>query len=179
MNDFFDFAFNYLISKDEGSGFTDDPVDSGGATKAGITKRWYEVFMNCQISLDDFKNLSMDAIKSFYQAAYWQQLKCDKFTDRNVATAIFDSAVLYGIPTVGLMVQRAAISCGVPLDTDGILGQESVNAVNSISVGTFLNSFCAQVLGHIQYLVGMYPKNKKFQEGWINRANRLLTLPSL
>ena len=116
---------------------------------------------------------------AFYQKVFWEPLLCSQYLDQSVATAIFDSGVLYGVPTVSLIVQRAAISCGASLKVDGILGEESVGAVNSITVAVFLSSFCAQILGHINYLVGMYPKNLKFQEGWIKRANRLLTLPSL
>jgi len=61
--------FNQAIEKtlvNEG-GYINDPLDAGGKTKFGISKRSYPDV--------DIKNLTVDGAKSIYKKDYWDKLK--------------------------------------------------------------------------------------------------------
>ena len=53
----FQLAFNYLLG-DEGHKFTNDPDDSGGPTKFGITKKAYEAYWKCSATDEQIENMT-------------------------------------------------------------------------------------------------------------------------
>jgi lysozyme family protein len=175
MNETFQKAFQYLLG-DEGTTFTDDPVDSGGATKFGVTQKAYELWLGHKVDVSEIKNMSQEMAAQFYFERYWKVLSCDKLLDFGIATAIFDSGVLYGAANAATMAQRAAIACGMSLKFDGNLGDKSIAALNLIKRETFLNAFHQLILARIAWIVKVSPKNEKYQRGWVNRGDRLLTL---
>jgi hypothetical protein len=69
-------------------GYTNDPVDPGGETKWGISKR-YDPNL-------DIKNLTLDEAMKIYWKDYWLKAKCDE-KDLALAVATFDSAVNCGV----------------------------------------------------------------------------------
>lgn len=178
MTETFEFAFNYLI-KNEGTQFVNDPADSGGATKFGITQAHYAVFSGLGVSTHDMEALTIEDAKKFYFAEYWQFLKLDKLVSPVVATCIFDSSVLYGVIPAGMMAQRAANFCGADLKADGILGSKSIAALNLCDEKKFLEAFHSHLIERIDQLVVISPKNIKFFKGWVARADRLLSLDGL
>jgi lysozyme family protein len=175
MNEFFERAFVYLF-QNEGSTFTDDPSDSGGPTKFGVTQKAYEHWLGHSVDVSEIKNMSLDMAKQFYFECYWKAVSCDKLTSLAISTAIFDSAVLYGIANAALMAQKAANSLGCTLKIDGILGDKSTESLNSLGDEDFIRAFSAMVFARIEWIVQVNPKNEKYRDGWVNRGTRLLTL---
>ena len=79
--------FVQFVFKWEG-GYVNDPNDSGGATKYGITKRWYPHL--------DIKNLTKEEAMDIYYKDYWLRAGCDKkFYPCNLL--MFDTSVHMGI----------------------------------------------------------------------------------
>jgi lysozyme family protein len=178
VNPEFDYAFNYLLG-DEGDKFTDDPNDSGGATKFGITQKSFAAYSGKPISVEDVKNLTVVQAQIFYYEEYWRKMCCNRMTNVGSAIAVFDSGVLYGANTASKMAQ-AAISTmsGAPLKLDGIIGDTTLGYLNLTSDKAFLPEFVKWVLEHINQVITKNPKNEAYRAGWTKRANRLLTLVS-
>ncbi len=177
-----DVAFNYLVDTDEGSKYTNDPDDSGGPTKFGITKATYEEFFKVAVSDDVIAEMTPETAKQIYSALYWARLRCGDIQDLGLATAIFDSSVLYGVGTIALLVQRALSLCGATLELDGILGDKSIELINRLGGGalsnrtTILTAFHGLLLEHIDAVIVAKPKDEKYRHGWTLRADRLLRL---
>lgn len=174
MNPIFAFALQYLFV-DEG-GFSNDPDDSGGATKYGVTQRDLEKFLGHTVTVDDVKNMSKDLAAQVYEKFYWNPQKLFNLTNQAIATSVLDTCVLYGETTGMIMAQKALNEFGQKLDTDGVNGDHTTAALNSIQPAQFIPAFKDQILSRIERIIEEAPKDKKFRDDWTKRANRLLTL---
>lgn len=176
-----DVAFNYLLG-DEGTKYTNDPADSGGPTKFGITKKTYETFFGHVVNDDEIKSMTSAVAKQIYAAQYWAPLRCGEIKALNLAITFFDSAVLYGVGTTTFLIQRALALCGAPIKLDGILGDKTMGFINSMGGGSqpqrsvLTNAFHGLLLDHIDAVIVANPKDERFRKGWTERADRLLKL---
>src|ERR1700729_2698555 len=103
---FFDSALAFTIGN-EGTKYTNDPSDSGGPTKFGITLKAYAAFLKINFTPRDIESLTLSQAKVFYSQEFWFPLSCHKIVDAGIAIAIFDSSVLYGLGTGGKLAQSA------------------------------------------------------------------------
>ncbi len=171
----FERAFKFVIGE-ETEKFVNDPDDSGGPTKFGVTKRAYEFWIGHKVDISEIKNMTKETAERFYLETYWGPLHCDKILNYAKATAIFSSAVLYGLGTTAFLVQKTCNRMGAMLKIDGQLGDKSIKVLNDFGDAGFINSFHETIVSRIDWIVGSRPKDLKYRQGWINRANRLLTL---
>lgn len=78
----FDRAFSIVVGVE--GGYTSDPLDPGGETKFGISKRAYPKV--------DIANLTLDQAKTIYQRDYWSAHGLDSL-EWGKALLVFDCAV--------------------------------------------------------------------------------------
>lgn len=78
-------AFQIVIGHE--GGYVNDPVDPGGETKYGISKRSYPDV--------DIPNLTLEKAQAIYERDYWLKCGCDKLP-HPMNIIIFDSAVNHG-----------------------------------------------------------------------------------
>jgi len=175
MNKIFDQAFEYLI-KNEGEKYTNDQNDSGGPTKFGVTHRAYENWVKQPVPISEIRNMDRETAKEFYFDMYWKKLYCDKMTNPVVAICVFDCGVLYGMWKASLFAQKALIECRFDLKLDGIFGDRTLDALNTVKEEDFLKAFHGLLLARIDQICLARPKDEKWRKGWTNRADRLLTL---
>lgn len=82
---FFDTAFDLVVGLE--GGYSNDPVDPGGETKYGISKRAYPHI--------DIANLTIDQAKQIYRQDYWDRCACDTMSWER-AICVFDMSVNQG-----------------------------------------------------------------------------------
>jgi lysozyme family protein len=167
-------ALEYLFQNE--GGYVDDPLDSGGATNMGVTLKFYSLFKQRMVSIQELKDLTPEQAGDFYEAEYWNPIHGDTIIDSAMATAIFDTAVLYGVDTSVEMAQRAIKATGFVLKTDGIMGPLTLAFLNSMDRSIFLRYFYQFIILYIEEIVRANPKNEVFARGWTLRAERLLSL---
>lgn len=175
MTEAFKTAFDQLL-KDEGTKYTNDPKDSGGPTKFGITQKTFEQYFKRLSTTDEIKNMEPDTAALIYYDLYWRPVGGDRIQHLGLAIALFNSAVLYGVGTASERAQLALNKCGFPLKVDGQFGDKSVTALNAIEPKKFLEAFHEQLLSRIEAVIKADPKNERFRNGWTNRADRLIAL---
>jgi len=175
MPDPFELAFNHLI-QNEGIRYTDNPLDSGGSTKFGITLKYYSIYLNRTVSKEEMKNLTLEQAKKFYLDSYWTPLSCDEIKNVKIKTALFDTSVLYGLHMAVEFAQKAIGCCGFVLKCDGIMGPKTVRALNAVNEKDFIYYFYQFILRRIQEIIRKHPKNECFRKGWTSRAERILNL---
>jgi lysozyme family protein len=145
--------FIKVILRNEG-GLANDPSDSGGLTKYGISKAAYPNV--------DIRNLTLDDAEAIYKRDYYDPCKIDQITDSKLALHVFDFAVNAG---VGRAIKHLQQVAGVT-PADGLIGRITLARVNS---GDYLNAFVADRKAYYRKIaVG---KNAKFLPGWLHRVD--------
>lgn len=169
-----DLSLPYVLANE--GGFVNNPHDHGGATNFGITRDTYARWIGSSVSVDDVKNMPLEDVNQIYYAYYWSPLNLDQIKDQTVATAIFDMGVNFGIHRGAMLAQAAVNDLNGNLQVDGMLGPKSCAAVNNCLANKFISSFTAEVKKRYQAIVDNNPSQSVFYKGWMNRANKLLTL---
>ena len=151
--------FNNVIKEtlvNEG-GYVNDPLDAGGETKFGISKRSYPNV--------DIKNLTVDDAKTIYKKDYWDKVKGDEIVSIKVAFELFDTAVNMGVRTASKLIQGCSGAY-----VDGIIGSQSIASINNIDEELLLLRFKISKIARYAYITTKRPTNKKYLLGWINRT---------
>jgi lysozyme family protein len=97
-------------------GYVNDPLDPGGESNFGISKRTYPDL--------DIKNLSRVDAMGFYRVDFWNRLKIDMMPER-LRLPFFDCAVNQGPGVATLWLQRI-----VGVKPDGIIGFVTLAQLN-------------------------------------------------
>lgn len=158
MKDDFEVSFDFVIGA-EGV-YSDDPRDSGGPTKFGISQKAYP-----NLTIEQIKSLKISDAKKIYFEDYWIASQCDKlWWPYNIA--VFDFAVNCGVMLAKKMLQKA-----INVETDGKLGPITIKALGADF--NALDKYFEMRRGYYRTLCDLNAKNKVFLKGWLNRVNRL------
>ena len=130
MTDTLEIALAHTL-KVEG-GFVDHPVDPGGATKFGITKKTLSGFLGRSATTKDVKNLDWPTAKEIYKRNYWDKIRGDELPPA-MAVLTMDVAINSGVKPAVKNLQRAANFLGAGLVEDGLIGPNTIGAVNRLA----------------------------------------------
>tara|TARA_B100001250_G_C19808426_1_gene794574 strand:- start:2695 stop:3321 length:627 start_codon:yes stop_codon:yes gene_type:complete len=171
----YDEAFSHIL-KVEG-GYVNDPLDRGGETNFGITKKVAEMHGYT----GPMKLMTENIAKSIYKADYWDIIQLDAIGALSPAIALemFDSGVNCGIRWAAKWFQRSMNllnrnqSKFDNLEVDGFLGPKSISAFN-----TFKDKDHKYLLKTMNLLQGMRyisicerdETQEKFFRGWLGRV---------
>lgn len=111
-------AIAFVLSY-EGSTYENDPNDSGGETKFGISKKSYPN--------EDIKNLTLERTQEIYRNDYWNQMLGEKLPEK-LAVAVFDCAV-----NQGLIRSIRLLQAMLNVDVDGVMGPKTLQAAALIT----------------------------------------------
>ena len=139
-------------------GYVDDPTDSGGETKYGISKRAYPD--------EDIKALTVEKAKELYKRDYWDRFKVDRLPDR-IRHIYFDMCVNMGGGRATKILQEACNSKNsYKIDVDGGIGK------NTIKASANLEDFRLRAYRVMFYaeLVMKKPNQERFWVGWFRRS---------
>lgn len=157
--------------------YVNDPRDSGGATRYGITeakaRAWdYEGPMS---------ELPLDLAKRIYKADYWDIIRLDQVAEiaPEVALEMFDTGVNCGISVPVKFLQRALNIFNLggklfpDLEVDGIIGQNTMSALRAyvarrgrLGVQVLVEALnCLQGAFYTD-LAERRPKDEAFTYGW-------------
>ena len=148
----FDTAFEKLIGHE--GGYVNDPVDPGGETKYGISKRAYPT--------EDIANLTLERAKQLYLRDYWAPAGCDS-VPQQLRFDLLDMAVNAGVKAAIKALQHA-----VSETEDGILGPRTLQAIQSAPAWRILMRFYAARL--VLYTKADDARWGRFGRGWIRRV---------
>ena len=161
----FEKIFKYLLIV-EGN-YSDDKYDKGGKTKYGIIeiearKYGYKGLM---------KDLTLELAKEIYFKKYFIKNNLDKIDNEEIALSICDWTVNSG--SWGLKkAQQTLNELGYNLAVDGIFGNKTLQALNTVDVEKFLSLYHTKQRTFYNTIVKNNPTQKKFLQGWLNRVDR-------
>lgn len=165
----FETAFNFVIDKE--GGYIDDPFDSGGATKYGISSSFIKTN---ELKIKDIKELTLLQAKEIYHMFFWNPLKIDQFNDSIVQLFLFDTAVNCGNERAALLLQSSIHSIS-HIAIDGKIGRETIRTCNNITSSASNNKLLKRLMlaNRIAYYIHIVESNetqRRFLKGWVNRA---------
>lgn len=179
-----DLKFEYALQKtlsNEG-GHVDDQDDNGGATNYGVSLRFLadagiDIDNNKVIDSRDIERLSVDGARFIYKKYWWDKYKYFEIDDFEISAKVFDLSINIGPTKTAKIVQNCVNKFFTgPIKVDGILGEQSYNAVNLVT-----NKNCGDPLlqkikcSAIDFYIDLAKSNTdylKYLKGWVHRAQR-------
>lgn len=138
-------------------GYVNNPNDSGGPTKYGITQR--------DLPGEDIENLTPERATAYYLENYWKPFY-SQIESQAVADKLFDLGVLFGIREAVELAQTV-----LKLAVDGSFGPISLVALNEADPFSFIQAFKTAFVAHAVGIADVKPQDREFLAGWINRVN--------
>lgn len=162
-------------------GFVNDPNDSGGATNRGITwNTWLDTarpILGIEPTLENLKNLTANDAEEIYKERYWNKIKADDIIDGDIRYLLFDFYVNAGKNAV-VVLQNTINEFNNNVIVDGSIGNQTINALNSINSIDLYNKYKQNRINYYVNLANRIPKNQKFLNGWKNRTNAFVNKTS-
>lgn len=146
----FDKSFERLIGHE--GGYVNNPLDKGGETNWGISKRSYPTL--------NIASLTQYDSKAIYLRDFWKPAGCDQVPE-SVAFALFDMAVNSGVSRAVKTLQAC-----VGTTQDGVLGPVTLAALAALDPVRVVAKFNGARLAFMADL----PTWPAFGRGWARRV---------
>jgi lysozyme family protein len=156
----FDACLAFVFAEE--GGYTDDPLDPGGATNLGITLGELSRWRHSAASKDDVKNLQKPEAAAIYRSNYWNVIRGSELPS-GVDLMVFDAAVNVGSGRAAKMLQGI-----VSADVDGSIGPNTLSATSAKAAVDVINQFAEARVQFYQSL----PTFNHFGHGWLARTAR-------
>ena len=159
----FDSAFNHVLQSE--GGYSNDPVDAGGETNLGVTKKAWATYIGRPVHDGEMKALTPDVVKPFYKSQYWDKIGGDELP-YGLDYLAFDFAVNAGVTQASKFVQRC-----VGAKDDGVVGPDTLYRVSKANPRTMIMGFTNQKELFYKNVVQRIPSQVKFLNGWLTRSS--------
>jgi len=124
----------------------------------------------------NIKALTLDQAKKIYYQDFWIEGRFEEVSDDSVAAKLLDLSVNLGIRTATIVLQRALRSCDKLVSEDGLIGPETLSAVSNSDPNILSAAIKSEAAGYYRLIATKNPNQKKFLNGWLNRAYRKIVL---
>jgi lysozyme family protein len=104
-------------------GWSDNPLDPGGATMKGITLPVYRSFVGVDATKDDLRKITDIEVESIYLQSYWNRIG-GNYLPSGLDICVFDFAVNSGVKTAVSALQKIVGS-----KPDGVMGTNTMKAL--------------------------------------------------
>ena len=159
------------VKRNEGVGYIDNPRLIEQPTMTGISQGAYDdIRANNPEIADNYpenvKDLSDDQIDNLYCQFYYKFNHGEFINPDRIRQVILDQTTMRKPEHAVKPLQEILTAYGYPVEVDGILGSETIKALNSITDPDDFVEFA------IPLLQKSMPRNPKFQNGWDDRIDR-------
>jgi type VI secretion system secreted protein VgrG len=154
-------------------------TDHAGPTNYGITLRNlqdsgdmdFDKNHNGALDKEDLWTFSRDDARVYVYRHWWVSVGLNEIASPIVASKMLDITYNCGVPRGVKMLQAACNRFGAALDCDGVLGPQTLKAVNKINDASLLSALRDEQAAWYRYLIKLNPvKFKRFERGWLRRA---------
>jgi len=141
------------------------------------------LFKGKPISEDYMRNINPAEVRTIYFLGYWQSILGGSIKSQPVATCVFDTGVNRGPSIAARLTQQilnaVCLDKNAPLaalKVDGMLGPQTLLKLNSVDPRVFIEALVNQMKDSYRDIVFHDANKAEFLKGWLNRADRMLTL---
>jgi len=146
-------------------GFSDHPLDPGGMTNLGVTRRVWEEWTGHPVTVRQMTELTPVKVAPMYRRKYWDKVSGDKLP-AGIDLVVFDAAVNSG---PGRAVKWLQACVGV--DVDGDIGPKTLAAVSAVDATQLIDDYGRRRLSFLLDL----PTWGTFGKGWTARIAAVKT----
>ena len=141
---------------------------TGWHTNIGIT---YPVWVSVFGKSNDTRFFEMNHADWFnvFKTLYWNSMRASEYNSMNVAIIITGMAWGSGKKQAILSLQQAILDCHIKVEKDGILGNATIAAVNSIPPQIMFDAIANERERFFRYIGRPCTKNSVNLKGWLNR----------
>ncbi len=157
-----------VVLKHEGGRFVDDK-SIGEVSKYGLTARFLRS-IGLPSKPEDVNNLTEEQAKAIYREYWWDRYNLDRIADQRVATKVFDMMVNMGPVRAVYILQQALLESGIYLKVDGIIGRQTITAVNEVDPDELLSHIRERHAAYYKLLAARDERYAKYLDGWLKRA---------
>ena len=152
------------VLREEG-GFVDHPLDPGGMTNLGVTRRVWEEWTGHPVTVRQMTELTPVKVAPMYRRKYWDKVRGDELP-AGIDLLVFDAAVNSGPGRAAKWLQAC-----VGVDVDGDIGPKTLAAVSAVDATQLINDYGRRRLSFLLDL----PTWKTFGKGWTARIAAVKT----
>ena len=171
-------AFEFVMQHEDAARSGKVTVDAGGRTRFGIAEKFHP-----RLPEEFFSGSAEDALEiaeEIMRRDYWDPMRLSSLASQNLANKLFDMAVNMGVHQAGIYAQRGvngllkaqslASSVAVRVAEDGVVGEETLAAINSADPIALHQLLCELSRQHYRHLVSINPSQAVNLSGWLRRA---------
>ena len=162
-----------MVSRFEGTAYSDHPADRGGPTKFGITARVLGEYLGKPVTPDQVKAMTWQQALAIYRERYWFGANIDRLPEE-LQPVIFDMAVNHGPGTAVRLLQHALGDLGRPVIGDGRLGKITTGIaaglIKHLGAKAVVDAICDCRRTYYAEIIAHDPSQRSFQHGWVNRC---------
>ena len=149
-------------------GFSDHPLDKGGATNCGVTQAVYDMWRIQQgFGRQPVIGISSSEIEAVYRDLYWKPGRCEQLP-QPLDLVHFDGCVNHGVSQAGKFLQRALM-----VKDDGVVGPKTLSAAQQTNAAHISHDIIGQRRDFYRTLAERHPAQNAFLRGWMNRLDML------
>ena len=163
MKSSFDGAFNHVMQSE--GGYNNDPLDPGGETNLGVTKKAWAAYLGRAIQDGEMAALTQSAVKPFYKSQYWDKIRGDDLP-KGIDYIVFDFAINAGVRQAILFLQRC-----VGATADGVIGPATMTKIAQSNMRMVILGFTNQKELFYRDIAQRKPSQERFLKGWLVRAS--------
>lgn len=163
----------FTIESFEGRLYTDDPVDTGGATKFGITRRTLAYYRGRPVTKQEVKDLTLGEAVAIGVQVFATEPRIDQIPDWRVRLAVYD----YGFHSGHVRAIKSLQSSLHGLDQDGVIGPLTI--IKCEAFGDHVKLAMRVLTSRQEFMQGIMerkPAQRRFMLGWWKRTSTLQRL---
>lgn len=153
------------ILKWEG-GFSNHPLDKGGATNKGITIAVFRKYFGLDKTVEDLRRITDGQWDLIFKTGYWDKMKGDQIKNQSIANILVDWAWGSGPITAIKRLQKL-----LEVRVDGIIGPITLRALNEAKQEDLFKKIWNARRDFFYEIVRRNPSQRVFLRGWMNRLN--------
>lgn len=154
--------------------------DKGGITNYGISLAFLKTLSIAEGDLDndkdidanDIKKLDIEHAQEIYFNNFWKPFY-DSMSYEKLAIKLFDVGVNAGTGRSNKLLQTSLNNLGSKILVDGLIGKTTLSEILKYTEQDVLKSYCKTQADFYNNIVKNDPTQKKFINGWLNRAKWL------
>lgn len=168
-------AYDFMMSNEDPLRRYENIVDNNGAgTISGINQKSFPAPYASIASLP--QDNRANAVANFYLTSLWAPSKIGGINDQLLANHVFDAGVNEGMKTAVKILQEATnkayIGTAPLLQTDGVIGPETLDTVNEGDAERLGALFTQIRIERYESIVDRTPEYERYLNGWIARAQK-------
>lgn len=160
-----------LFERAKRTGWSDHPLDRGGATQCDVTLSTYINYCKRKgkpkPTKEKLRNVLFSEWREILKEYYWDIWKGDQIWDQSIAEILVDWVWGSGAKSIP-SAQRV-----IGTEPDGKVGERTLHAINTADSQKLFKRLLDARIEYVNAIVKRNPSQKIWLKGWVNRINSI------